>query len=192
MSAKKHRPKEAQEIEDLVLAYQHAQRSAFTLKNVLHAHKILSRTFVARSRQGVFRREPVGVFSDRGLEYMAIAWQYVEQEMTKLFAIVETIQAQSLSEKEALFWASFLHVSIALIHPFSDGNVRIARLCEKWFLASVLGAHAFLLPTEEQYALHRSRYYRTLKLGVNYWEVQMKNALPFFLLLPHLLQKKQK
>lgn len=192
MSPKRHRPKEAQEIEDLVSAYSFARKNDFDEKNVLHTHRILSREFVAPSRQGQYRKEPVGVFSHDGLVYMAVEPYLVAGEMHDLFTIVTRLTHEKQAPAERLFWASWLHLMIALIHPFSDGNGRTARLSEKWFLASTLGEQCFALPTEKQYWLQRSEYYACLKLGVNYWEVDMKKAVPFFDLLPQALLQREK
>lgn len=191
MTPRKYRPKEAQEIEDLVSAYGYARKNDFSEGNVLHTHKILSRQFVAPSRQGVYRREPVGVFSQRGLEYMAVEPHLVAQEMHELLRVVSQLRTGKRPLPERFFWATWLHLMIALIHPFNDGNGRTARLCEKWFLAGVLGERSFVLPSEECYWKNRSRYYASLKLGVNYWETDMHKAFPFFAFLPHALSAKR-
>lgn len=189
MSPRKHRPKEAQEIEDLVSAYEYAKKHALTEKNILSAHKILSREFVALSRQGVYRKEPVGVFSRQGLVYMAVEAHLVQGEMVAVFTVVSDLLNRKLTLAESFFWASWLHLMIALVHPFSDGNGRTARLCEKWFLATTLGDRAFGVASEECYWKNRPRYYSALKLGVNYWEMDMGKAFPFFALLPGALHE---
>ena len=187
MSPRKHRPKEAQEIEDLVSAYAYARKNNLDEKNMLHAHNILSRQFVAKSRQGIYRREPVGVFSRHGLEYMAVEPHFVGQEMHALFKVISELLRAKHTPAERFFWAAWLHLTFALIHPFSDGNGRTARLCEKWFLFATLGEQSFSIPSEEQYWNNRSRYYAALKLGVNYWETDMSTAFQFFVLLPQSL-----
>lgn len=188
MSPKKHRPKEAQEIEDLVSAYDYARKNNLDEKHMLHAHKILSRQFVAASRQGKYRQEPVGVFSRFGLVYMAVEPYQVEQEMHALFTVISELLDEKPSPAESFFWAAWLHLMVALIHPFSDGNGRTARLCEKWFLAATLGERSFAIPSEELYWKNRPQYYANLKLGVNYWETEMGKAFSFFALLPQALQ----
>lgn len=187
MSPRKHRPKEAQEIEDLVSAYKYARKNDLHEKNILHTHKILSHQFVATSRQGHYRREPVGVFSRLGLVYMAVEPHLVEQEMHALFGVIAELLQEKHSPAERFFWAAWLHLMIALIHPFSDGNGRTARLCEKWFLAATLGERSFAIPSEELYWKNRPQYYATINLGVNYWETDMRKAFPFFALLPSAL-----
>lgn len=187
MQQKKHRPREAQEIEDLVKAYRYAQEHSLSQANMLHAHAILSRQFLNASRQGIYREEPVGVFSALGLVYMAVEPLHVQTEMAELFRVIDALVQKKHTAAESFFWASWLHLMMVLVHPFSDGNGRISRLCEKWFLAQTSGKDCFFLPIEEQYWNHRPQYYRALKLGAHYWETDMRNAFPFFALLPEAL-----
>jgi Fic family protein len=186
---KAHRPKEAQAIEDLVEAYGFSQKHPLSERNVLRAHGILSRTFVSPTRQGVYRREPVGVYSRHGLAYVALEPYFVQQEMQALFQIIKDLLAAKSSLPERFFWATWLHLMMALIHPFSDGNGRISRLCEKWFLAESLGVPFFSLQSEEQYWVQRPQYYAALKLGANYWETDMREVFSFFALLPEGLRQ---
>jgi len=183
-----HRPKEAQEIEDLVKAYHLAFEHDFCENKLLKAHGILSRDFVAKSRSGVYRQEPVGVFSEAGLQYMGIEPEFVKSEMKILCEKIEYLLEQELSVAESFFWASWTHLTMVLIHPFSDGNGRISRLSEKWFLTQKLGKAWAMFPSEKWYALHRSKYYESLRVGVNYWEVNGQKTKNFYDLLPNAFE----
>jgi len=57
--------KEVKEIDDLVKAYEYAITESLTEKAFLEAHRLLSRTILIKSKQGKYRQEPIGVFSDR-------------------------------------------------------------------------------------------------------------------------------
>lgn len=184
MQPKKLRPKEAQEIEDLAEAYRFSQDHVLNEKNMLKAHAILSKDFVSKARQGVYREEPIGVFSSRGMEYMGVESQYVDGEMLEVFKIATGLLKKKLSPAETFFWASWFHLIIVLVHPFSDGNGRIARLCEKWFLTEKLGSETAFISSEEYYFRNRSEYYEALRLGVNYWEVDFGLSMDFLGLLP--------
>jgi len=187
MQAKKIRPKEAQEIEDLVEAYLFSQNHGLNEKNMLRTHAILSKGFISKGRQGVYRMEPIGVFSDHGLEYLAVEPQFVNHEMYELFKVVSQLLTSRILPMEVFFWASWLHLMIVLIHPFSDGNGRIARLCEKWFLVRKLGTQMVFLSSEEYYFKERPNYYSALRLGANYWEADFSLSMPFLKLLPQVL-----
>ena len=188
MQAKKHRPKEAQEIEDLLKAYQFSQTEELNERNMLKAHGILSKDFVTKSRQGKYRQEPVGVFSSRGMEYLAIEPALVASEMKVFFDSIIELKKINMNPSEGFFWASWIHLTMALVHPFADGNGRIARLCEKWFLKEQLGLEVYFLPSEEHYFLNHPAYYQSLKLGVNYWEVDFGGAMGFLEMLPNTLK----
>lgn len=180
---KKGRPKEAQEIEDLVEAYRFIQNNPLNEKNMLKAHGMLSRKFLSKARQGAYRKEPVGVFSEKGLEYLALEQHMVPIEVQNLFITIRALLKTPMGPMESFFWASWIHLMVALIHPFADGNGRIARLCEKWFLVEKLGGRMAVLPSEEFYFKNRPSYYAALRLGVNYWELDFKKSAPFMNLL---------
>lgn len=187
--AKKLRPKDAQEIEDLVDAYHFSQKHPLGEKNMLHAHAMLGKKFINKARLGTYRREPVGVFSVRGMEYLAIEAEFVKHEMHQLFTVIPVLLKKSCAPLEVFFWASWLHLMIAMIHSFADGNGRIARLSEKWFLVQKLGQEMFFLRSEEYYYKNRGAYYAGLRLGVNYWEADFSLAESFVKLLPAAMEE---
>ena len=175
--------KEWTEIEDLLTAYRFAQKVEFNQINFLKAHEILSKTFLIKEKRGIYRNEPIGVFSSSGLVYMAIEANKLKSEMSKLFQEIETLQKKDLETLEIFYFASLIHLKLAHLHPFSDGNGRIARLCEKWFLSNFLQEKAWWLKTEEYYWKNREIYYQNLNLGLNYYELDYSKSLPFLTML---------
>ncbi len=87
-----------------------------------------------KSKQGKYRQEPLGVFSDRGLVYLAVEPEYVQQQMAELFSEIAVLTSAYLSLDEVFYFASLIHLRFVHIHPFADGNGRAARILEKWFL----------------------------------------------------------
>ena len=185
---KKNKPKEAQEVDDLARAYELAEDSVLTQKNLLKVHSLIGKSFMSPTRCGFYRKEPVGVFSSLGIEYLAIEPSLVETEMTLFFEEIKHLSNKKMSTEEVFFWAGWIHITFVLIHPFSDGNGRVARLLEKWFLAQHLDSTMFYLPTEQWYFTNRTMYYDALKLGVNYWEVDFGKASIFLSLLSRVLR----
>lgn len=179
--------KEIEEIEDLIEAYHYAQSNGLTESNLLHCHKIFSDTLLIRSKRGKYRIQQVGVFGKSGLAYMAVEPEFVSSEMKVLFSDIETLLAADLSDAEVFYHASLIHLRFAHIHPFRDGNGRAARLLEKWFVAEKLGRDFWKLPSEEYYKAHQARYYETINLGVNYYELNYDKCLGFLRMLPSCL-----
>jgi len=180
--------KEIEEIENLIEAYKYAQNNKLNEKNFLNCHKILSQTFLIKSKRGKYRIEQVGVFGKTGLDYMAVEAEFVAGEMSQFFQDINQLLEAELSPIEIFYFASLIHLRFAHIHPFIDGNGRAARLIEKWFIAEKLGRNYWNIPTEEYYKKNQEQYYKTINLGVNFYELNYDNCLPFLQLLPQSLK----
>jgi Fic family protein len=177
--------KEIDEIENLIEAYNFAQNNSLTEANMLWCHRTLAETLLIESKRGHYRNEPVGVFGKSGLAYLAIEPQYVEAKMNELFVGISELLNLELTKPEAFYFASLIHLVFAHIHPFSDGNGRVARLIEKWFLAEKLGKDFWRIPSEENYKNNQQVYYDSINLGVNYYELDYSNCLDFLAMLPN-------
>lgn len=194
MNNRKHktiaRKKEFKEIEDLSAAYSFAASAKLMQTNILKAHEIISETLVKAKERGKYRKTQVGVFDNNTGRpvYLAVEPEFVETEMTKLFTDITLLLGRKLTYKEIFYFASMIHLWVAMIHPFADGNGRIARLMEKWFLAVKLGASAWSINTEKYYWDHRQEYYRNISLGYNYYTLKWDRCIPFLLMLPGALK----
>ena len=71
-----------------------------------------------------------------------------------------------------------------------DGNGRIARLLEKWFIAEKLGKKFWKIPSEEYYRNHQIEYYNAINLGVNFYELDYDKCMDFLRMLPNCLRNK--
>jgi Fic family protein len=178
-ASKKH--KEKQEIDDLALAYQFAQSNNFTVKNILKAHSILSKSFLEPFQRGKYKVIPNGVFGESGMIFLACEVDKTKTEFESL--IEQLLEFKNLETNYdidyAFFLASLLHLITAHIHPFADGNGRLCRLIEKWYLSQYIGKIAFYLPTEKYYKNHQSEYYQNINLGQNYDSLDYGNSMQF-------------
>ncbi|MCD4706002.1 Fic family protein [bacterium] len=179
----KQKRKEFVEIMDLVKAYNFAENHKLTEINFLQIHKILTKTFLIKSKQGLYRKEKIGVFDSMGLVYLAVESENVKKEMQEFFQMVNRLLKQKMAIQEIFFWASIIHLRIAHIHPFSDGNGRAARLAEKWFLVSKLDKRSWAIQSEKYYKKNLNKYYKNINLGVNYYEFNYDKCLPFLVIL---------
>lgn len=190
LSKEKFKPqKEIQEIENLISAYEFAQVNKLNEENFLECHRIFSETLLIDSLRGKYRNEKIGVFGQAGLVYLAIEPEYVKETMTLYFNDIETLLKKDLTKARVFYFASLIHLIFAHIHPYRDGNGRAARLLEKWFITVKLGKDFWKTTSEKYYKEHQQEYYQNINLGVNYYELNYDNCIPFLLMLPKCLEK---
>ena len=178
--------KEVQEIDALMDAYKFASNNKLNRKNFLEGHKLLSKTLIPLKERGKLRKELIGVRDSKTLKpvYLAVEPGYLKDEFNKLFDDIDELLKRELSYKEIFYFASMIHIWVALIHPFSDGNGRSARLLEKWFLVSKIGGSAWSINSEKYYWDNRPNYYQNIALGFNYYALHWERCINFLIMLP--------
>lgn len=187
----KPKPRDVQEVHDLVKAYQFAQGAVLSTANLLEAHRILSELLVNTNDQGAWRTKGVKVGNAFVTVYMAAHQNLVPGLMEQLMREVDGLLQRKLTLEEVFYYAALLHLAFAKIHPFVDGNGRSARLLEKWFLAHHLGPLAWSIRTEQVYIRNLDAYYDTLAdMGPDWGTLDWSKCVPFLLLLPRSLQNK--
>ncbi|TDG37071.1 Fic family protein [Pedobacter changchengzhani] len=190
LSKDKFKPtKEIQEIEDLVSAYDFAQNNNLNEVNFLKSHQILSKQLLISGLRGKYRKDKVGVFGQSGLVYLAIEAELVGAEMKLFFTQISKLLLATITEEEVFYYAALIHLRFVHIHPFRDGNGRVARLLEKWFLSIKLGMDFWKIPSEKYYKDHQPEYYKNINLGVNFYELNYNKCLPFLIMLPNSLNR---
>ncbi len=107
--------------------------------NCLKAHRTLSGNLLVPEKKGVYLNDRMGVFDNTGLVYFAIEPEKVESEMELFFRDISELLEKEMEIDQVFYHASLIHLKFVHIHPFWDGNGRMARLIEKWFLSSKLG-----------------------------------------------------
>ncbi len=180
--------KEVEEIENLIDAYGFAQKHQLTESNLLTCHKILSETLLIKSKRGRYRIEQVGVFGKSAIAYLVAEPEFVSEEMKTIFKDIYDLLCDSLIMPEVFYFASLIHLRFVHIHPFRDGNGRVARLLEKWFISEKLGKDFWRIPSEEHYKTNQKQYYDTINLGVNFYELNYDKCVEFLELLPNCLK----
>ncbi|MEO5645772.1 MAG: Fic family protein [Bacteroidia bacterium] len=181
--------KDIKEIEDLVKAYRFAKGNTLNKNNFLKSHLLLSTKLLAPVHRGKLRKSNIVIMSSNGIEYSAIEYQSLKKEFDAFFSDVKTLINQELSIEEVFYFASMIHFQFEHLHPFVDGNGRSGRLLEKWFLAEKLGEKAFNIESEKYYWKKRPSYYKNLKIGNHYSELNYDLSIPFLLMLPQSLAK---
>ena len=184
--------KSFKEIEDLIKAYEFANKSKLTISNFLKAHSILSKTLISEAKYcGKIRDKAVYIFGGGVKVYTGASPAIVQEETSKLFNDIEILLTREMSIAEIFYFASMIHLVLAKIHPFADGNGRSARLLEKWFLAQKLGVKAWFIQSERLYQTRIKSYYKNIDIGVDYTTNNYDLSIPFLLMLPMALTMKK-
>jgi Fic family protein len=175
----KSQSKEFTEVFNLASAYNFAKLSPISESNFLKVHKITTSSFLEKFQVGKYRQNPVGVFGSSGIVYMAVEPKLVSKETKNLFLEIKKVLSQKPNMIEALFYAGLIHLRIAQIHPFADGNGRMARLLEKWFLSSIFGEMIWGLQSEKYIFEHKSEYYSKISLGSDFYNLDYSKSVEF-------------
>ena len=169
---------------DVVEAYQFAKRNDLNKENLLEAHRFLSANLLHANDQGAWRTKGVKVGNAFVTIYMPPHQSLVPRYMDELMKEVASLVQLKLSIEQAFYYAAYLHLVFAKIHPFIDGNGRCARLLEKWFLASQIGEIAWSIGSEGYYIRNLDAYYENLAaIGPDWGASQWERSVPFLLML---------
>lgn len=148
--------KEIQEVKNAYAAYERfSEIDPYSIKHLKQFHGIMTKYVVEES--GEFRRGEEGVFNGDQCIFMAPPARLVPQLMEELFGWMKEVQ----NDVHPLILGSVFHYEFVYIHPFSDGNGRMARLWHTAILSGWKPVFAYI-PIESQIEKFQDEYYEAI------------------------------
>ena len=152
----------------MVLIEEKLRHEPLSMGLLFELHNIITKDTIDQEKQGVLRE----TFDENGkplviepwdrnneISYIAPPKEFVEQELPKLIAF-----ANASDDDEPfvhpIIKAIILHFWIGLLHPFEDGNGRLARIIFYWFVLrkdywtfAYISLSEFIYKSKTQYAM---------------------------------------
>ena len=148
--------KEIQEVRNAYQAYEMlGSFDPYSMDDLKKLHGVM--TYLTVQESGVFRTHNEGVFNGDQCIFMAPPPQFVPDHMRALFGWM----SRSRGKVHPLILSSVFHYEFVFIHPFEDGNGRMARLWQTALLAEWNPVFLYL-PLESRIHEFQSDYYRAI------------------------------
>ena len=148
--------KEIQEVKNAYAAYEKfSEIDPYNMEDLKKFHGIMTKYVVNES--GDFRRGEEGVFNGDECIFMAPPAKLVPQLMENLFCWMK----EARNSVHPLILSSIFHYEFVFIHPFADGNGRMARLWHTAILSEWKPIFEYI-PIESQIEKFQDEYYDSI------------------------------
>ena len=145
--------KEIQEVKNAFEAYDYIGKvDPYSIEALKELHGVM--TYLTVDESGVFRKGSEGVFEGDRCIFMAPPPDMVEPLMLQLFAWMK----ENAEIIHPLILSCVFHYEFVFIHPFSDGNGRMARLWQTILLTEWNPVFQYI-PLESQIEKFQDGYY---------------------------------
>jgi Fic family protein len=145
---------EVQEVKNAIEVYNNIDKYDYKSEiDFLNAHKIMMRYF--EDDNGGYRNHGEGIKKNDEIIYMAPESILVPSLMKSLFEYINN------SKLNLLLLSSIFHYYFVAIHPFSDGNGRMARFWVSLMLKKYNKNFEFI-PIEEEIYFNQEKYYNSI------------------------------
>ena len=148
--------KEIQEVKNAYVAYERiSDINPYSIKVLKEFHGVMTKYIVEES--GDFRKGEEGVFNGDICIFMCPPARFVPGQMEELFSWMK----KERTSIHPLILSSVFHYEFVFIHPFSDGNGRMARLWHTAILSQWKPIFEFI-PIESQIEKFQDDYYEAI------------------------------
>lgn len=106
-----------------------------------------------------YRHDHVYIVGDK-LEHTGLPWNKLAGYMEQLVAFIQ--QDSSIND---LWKAALIHFYLAYLHPYFDGNGRMARLLHLWYLVEQGYSSTLFVPLPEYIERNCKKYYDAFSLA---------------------------
>lgn len=146
---------EVQEVKNAIEVYSHINEFDYkSEKDFLKAHQIMMKYF--EDDNGSYRNHGEGIKKGNEIIYMAPESTIVPSLMNSLFEYI------SNNDMNLILLSSIFHYYFVSIHPFSDGNGRMARFWVSLMLYNYNNNFEFI-PVEEEIYFNQEEYYSSIE-----------------------------
>ena len=148
--------REIQEVKNAYRAYEALEDlDPYSVDELKRVHGLMTEGLVGES--GVFRAGGEGVFDGERLVFMAPPPEMVPRHIENLFSWLKGTR----ETLHPLIASSVFHYEFVFIHPFADGNGRMARLWQTALLAKWRGVFRYV-PIESHVHRYQDGYYAAI------------------------------
>lgn len=148
--------KDIQEVKNAYEAYEQIDKvNPYSVEDLKKIHGML--TFLVEKDAGKFRNHGEAVYNGNVMIFMAPPENMVPKLMDQLFNWMN----KSKEKVHPLILSSVFHYEFVFIHPFTDGNGRMARLWQTAILSKWEEAFEYI-PIENLIKKHQQEYYKVI------------------------------
>lgn len=154
--------KQKQEVKNCLTAMRWVLRNkniSFTQRHLLKLHQLMTKNILSETRSGCYRDVQNYIVNARNqVIYTPPAPRKVSDLMKELFSWLKSSKEQHPIVRSAVF-----HHQFVAVHPFVDGNGRVARSAAQWILYERGFEPLYTLGVDEYFAHDRQRYYEMIQ-----------------------------
>ena len=148
--------KDIQEVKNAYMAYERISSiNPYSVEELKNTHGIM--TFLIQEDNGKYRNHGEAVYNGDKMIFLAPPHNRVPELMDNLFEWMNN----SKNTVHPLILSSVFHYEFVFIHPFSDGNGRMARLWQTAILSKWNVMFEYM-PIENIIKRHQQEYYKTI------------------------------